>query len=151
MEVITMMDLLIMFAMFIASAGVIVSLVLLLRNQPPEGRRISTRNFIILIIVYATVMSGFAVIYMGLELLGQSVLVEGETLEFTSLGHLIEDVMYFSAVTMLTVGYGDITPQGIGRWVAMVQALIGYLLPVAFVVTTVIYSEERKLPKTERL
>ncbi|MBU9719830.1 potassium channel family protein [Litchfieldia alkalitelluris] len=146
-----MMDLLIMFAMFIASAGVIVSLVLLLRNQPPEGRRISTRNFIILIIVYATVMSGFAVIYMGLELLGQSVLVEGETLEFTSLGHLIEDVMYFSAVTMLTVGYGDITPQGIGRWVAMVQALIGYLLPVAFVVTTVIYSEERKLPKTERL
>ncbi|MBU9710196.1 potassium channel family protein [Evansella tamaricis] len=146
-----MSDLLVLGAIVAASAGIIFSIVLLLRNQPPEGRRISTRNFLILIIVYATVMSGFGVIYMGLELLGYSVLLEGDTLlVFESLGHLIEDVMYFSAVTMLTVGYGDIIPQGIGRWVAMVQALIGYLLPVAFVVTTVIYTEKKERIKERR-
>ncbi|MDG5786272.1 potassium channel family protein [Evansella sp. AB-P1] len=123
------------------------SLFLLLKNQPPEGRRISLRNFIVLVLVYATVMTGFGALYLSLELLGLSVLLEGEELKYESFPHLVEDVMYFSAVTLLTVGYGDIIPQGIGRWIAMVQALIGYLLPAAFVVTTVFYRET----KPERL
>ncbi|WP_347568852.1 potassium channel family protein [Evansella sp. AB-P1] len=136
-----------MFIIIAALTGIVMSLFLLLKNQPPEGRRISLRNFIVLVLVYATVMTGFGALYLSLELLGLSVLLEGEELKYESFPHLVEDVMYFSAVTLLTVGYGDIIPQGIGRWIAMVQALIGYLLPAAFVVTTVFYRET----KPERL
>ncbi|WP_307332707.1 potassium channel family protein [Evansella vedderi] len=138
----------ILFLLFIvamAILGIFMSLYLLLINQPEEGRRISLRRFIVLILVYATVMSGFGLLYLGLELMGIPVLVEGDRLEYESFFHLVEDVMYFSAVTLLTVGYGDITPQGIGRWIAMIQALIGYLLPAAFVVTSVFYRE--RLPQ----
>jgi potassium channel LctB len=50
--------------------------------------------------------------------------------------------MYFSAITLLSVGYGDITPIGIGRWLAVVEALLGYTMPMAFVVKTVINFEK---------
>lgn len=137
-----MRDLLIYFIMILAVAGIFMSLILLLKNQPPERQRISVINFVVLLLVYATVMGAFGIIYICLELLGFPVLIEGERLHYKTFFHLVEDVLYFSAVTMLTVGYGDITPQGIGRWVAMIQALIGYILPAAFVVTTVIYQKK---------
>ena len=137
-----MRDLLIQSILLMAVAGIFMSLYLLLKNQPPEGQKISLRNFLVLLIVYATVMSAFGIIYICLEMLGFPVLVEGGKLEYKTFFHLVEDVLYFSAVTMLTVGYGDIIPQGIGRWIAMVQALIGYILPAAFVVTTVVYQKK---------
>ncbi len=55
----------------------------------------------------------------------------------------VETSLYFSAVTLLSVGYGDIVPIGIGRWIAMVEALLGYALPAAFVVRTVMDVERR--------
>ncbi|UCZ54117.1 two pore domain potassium channel family protein [Bacillus shivajii] len=137
------------FLIIIGSAivAILMSFRLLLKNQPLHGSRISFRNFLVLIAVYITVMAGFGVIYLGLELMGIDVLIEGNELEHDTFLHLVEDVLYFSAVTLMTVGYGDIIPQGIGRWIAMVQALIGYLLPAAFVVTTVIHHDK----KAERL
>lgn len=50
----------------------------------------------------------------------------------------IEACIYFSSSTILSVGYGDIVPVGLGRWIATFEALIGYLLPIAFVLTSVI-------------
>lgn len=133
----------ILIVVFIATIGILSSFSLLMKNQPEQGRKISVRNFIVLILVYLTVMTGFASVYLTLELHGFPVLKEGGHRVYGSFIHLIEDVMYFSAVTLLTVGYGDITPQGIGRWIAMIQSLIGYLLPAAFVVSTVIFVDER--------
>ena len=45
----------------------------------------------------------------------------------------LETYIYFSAVTLFSVGYGDIAPIGIGRVIAMIEALIGYTIPAAFV------------------
>ena len=58
------------------------------------------------------------------------------------LGSLIHS-FYFSGVTILTIGYGDIVPIGIGRLVALIQALIGYVLPTAFVLRLVIVTQEK--------
>jgi potassium channel LctB len=50
---------------------------------------------------------------------------------------------YFSAMTMFSVGYGDIAPIGMGRMIATIQAFIGYTLPAAFVIRTVIDLEQK--------
>ena len=47
---------------------------------------------------------------------------------YTPSGHDFGDSVYFSYVTMTTVGYGDIRPVGIGRLIAAIQALIGVIL-----------------------
>lgn len=135
----------------IALLGIVGSIILLIRNQPEEGRRISFRHFIMLLTVYATVMLGFGILYMSLELLGVPLLREGKNIQTESFLHLVEDVLYFSAVTLLTVGYGDIIPQGIGRWIAIIQALIGYLLPAAFVITTVVHYDKSREKRADRL
>ncbi|WP_078552177.1 potassium channel family protein [Bacillus alkalicellulosilyticus] len=122
-----------------AIIGVLMSMLLLLKNEPIRGKKVSLRNFVVLILVYLTMILAFGCLYMALEMLGWSVLTEDKRKVGGSVLHLIEDTLYFSAVTLLSVGYGDITPLGIGRPIAMMQALIGYVLPAAFVVTTVIY------------
>ena len=57
------------------------------------------------------------------------------------------DALYFTLVTGLTVGYGDISPQTIvGRVIAIVLALVGMMLTgllVATTVQTVKYSFEK--------
>ncbi len=48
------------------------------------------------------------------------------------------DALYFSFVTGLTVGYGDISPQTvIGRFIAIFLALVGMMLTGVMVATAV--------------
>lgn len=56
------------------------------------------------------------------------------------------DPFYFSAITQLTIGYGDIAPQGAMRAVAATQALLGFVLGV-FAISRVIAF----LPKTRTI
>ena len=41
--------------------------------------------------------------------------------------------LYFSVITLTTVGYGDITPTDAGRIVAMIQSLSGYIYMGVFI------------------
>jgi voltage-gated potassium channel len=51
--------------------------------------------------------------------------VEGPTNGFTS----IPQSIYWTIVTITTVGYGDITPQtDLGKWIASVIMLCGYAI-----------------------
>ena len=86
-------------------------------------------------------MLGFGLIYTVFVMKGVPVLLEGDNLLEGHFIEAIQDAMYFSAITLLSVGYGDITPVGIGRWLAIVEALLGYIMPTAFVVRTVISYE----------
>ncbi|NEU31912.1 two pore domain potassium channel family protein [bacterium LRH843] len=110
------------------------SLLLLLRYRPVKGAyAYSLRHFTLLVLVYLTILISFSVLYFGLELLGNRVILENGDFVGGSVVHLIEDIVYFSAITLLQVGYGDLVPIGIGRPIAITQALFGYLLPAAFV------------------
>lgn len=42
------------------------------------------------------------------------------------------NALYFSGVTILSVGYGDIVPVGSARFFALIQASLGLLLPSAY-------------------
>src|SRR5699024_12142512 len=98
--------------------------------------RFSVEIFYTLLITYSIVIIGFGLIYFILSFQG-IILVEGDELrKVGKLGSLIHS-FYFRGVTILTIGYGDIVPIGIGRLVALIQALIGYILPTAFVLRLV--------------
>jgi len=122
----------------LAVFGVIVSMLRMLHQRPTKGRQLSLSQFAALCLVYATLVVAFGCVYISLELIGFSIFNESKHYSPLEFWQLLEDAVYFSAVTLLSLGYGDVTPIGIGRPIAIVQALIGYLIPAAFVVTSVI-------------
>ncbi|MBM4765089.1 potassium channel family protein [Bacillus sp. B15-48] len=105
-----------------------------------KGKKLSIENFFVLAIIYLTVMIGFGLIYflVGSEI--QPILNEAEEYSATTGTETViklETALYFSAITLFSVGYGDISPIGIGRWIAVIEALVGYTIPTAFVARTV--------------
>ncbi|MBO9130950.1 potassium channel family protein [Bacillus sp. 165] len=102
----------------------------------------SFHNLLLLCLIYTTVLVAFGLSYIVLEEMGLPVLEEdGKDLDVHSF-QIVEICMYFSAITLLSVGYGDIIPIGIGRWIAIVEALVGYTMPAAFVVHSVMENEK---------
>lgn len=91
--------------------------------------------------LYATVLIGFALLYLVLTLNGISVILALE--EGDSYLSLLTDSLYASAMTLFTVGYGDFVPTGIGKWMAIIEAFIGYLIPTSFVIR-VIHNEAHR-------
>jgi potassium channel LctB len=106
-------------------------------------RYVSLENLLALFLLYLTVFIGFGLIYAVLQINGYEVLLKnGHATKGTFL-ELFEDSLYFSAITLVTVGYGDIIPIGVGRWIAAMEALLGYIMPAALIVRTVIDYEKR--------
>jgi potassium channel LctB len=103
-----------------------------------KGKQVSFENFITLALIYATVMAGFGLLYYLLDLRGLWVLADGSMRLSVSSYERMATSMYFSAITLFSVGYGDISPIGLGRIIAVLEALIGYTIPAAFVTRAVI-------------
>jgi Ion channel len=61
------------------------------------------------------------------------------------------DYMYFSFITMATVGYGDLTPQGgLGRALAVTEGLLGQIYLVTAVAALVGNLGRTRAPPTEK-
>ncbi|MCM3569421.1 ion channel [Neobacillus mesonae] len=103
-----------------------------------KGKLVSVENFFYLCTVYLTVIIGFGLIFLILELMGMTVLAEANK---EHQYNIFETSFYFSAMMLFSVGNGDVIPQGIGRIIAAMEALIGYTLPAAFVAKVMV---ERK-------
>lgn len=101
-----------------------------------QDSRFSVELFYTLLIIYTVVIIGFGLIYFILSIQGIILVEFGEKRQVDVFGSIVHSI-YFSGVTLLTIGYGDITPIGIGRFLAIVEALIGYILPTAFVLKLV--------------
>jgi potassium channel LctB len=95
-----------------------------------KGKLVSVDNFFYLATVYLTIIIGFGLIYLIFELVGMSVITE---VSKERRYNLFETSFYFSSMMLFSVGNGDVTPHGIGRFIASIEALIGYTLPAAFV------------------
>ena len=111
------------FILLIAAIAILKS-VQLLWSSYSDSTRFSLYNLATLFLIYTTVLIAFGLSYVVLEEMGFTVLKEdGESLNAHSF-QLVEVCLYFSAVTLLSVGYGDISPIGIGRWIAIAEALM---------------------------
>jgi potassium channel LctB len=102
------------------------------------------RNFlsfdtvIMITYLYISLLVGFGMIYLICMQSNINVLIESGTSISGDYFDKLVTSLYFSAVTLFSVGYGDIVPIGLGRLLAVIQALIGYILPAVFVARTVI-------------
>ncbi|WP_010651438.1 potassium channel family protein [Oceanobacillus massiliensis] len=96
----------------------------------------SMEIFAALLLIYVIVMIGYGLVYFILSFQGIILVENGELRQVSIIGSIIHSI-YFSGVTLLTIGYGDITPIGLGRFIALSEALIGYILPAAFVLKIV--------------
>lgn len=123
--------------------GVVICILMALRMLffPARFRfkEVSFENFVFLAMTYAVIMLGFGMLYLLLDLKGYHILKDaaassGSGAFFSRLGTSI----YLSAVTLFSVGFGDVAPVGIGRLLVIIEALLGYTIPAAFVVRTYI-------------
>ncbi|MGX2958686.1 ion channel [Peribacillus sp. JNUCC 23] len=125
------------YALFIASIFCMVMSIRTLFLTTGDKKRFSLETLGWAVNLYATILIGFALIYLLFELQNHSVILDNGKRVEGDFFQQLQTSFYFSAMTMFSVGYGDISPIGVGRMVATIQAFIGYALPVAFVIRTV--------------
>lgn len=126
-----------MFYVLVALIGISIfmSLRTLFLPYNMKGKFISLENFLYLGFIYITILLGFGLLYLLFSVHGNPLLIEVGAARNQN---AFENSFYFSAMTLFSVGNGDIVPQGFGRVIAMIEALIGYTLPAAFVAHAVI-------------
>jgi potassium channel LctB len=122
--------------------SILSSVRILFLPQKVKGNRVYFENFLFFAAVYATVMIGFGLMYIILEVHGYPVLDDGDKSPGSGFLSRLETGLYFSAMTLFSVGYGEIAPIGVGRIIAVSEALIGYTIPAAFVARTVLDLEK---------
>ncbi|WP_408009118.1 ion channel [Pseudalkalibacillus sp. A8] len=109
-------------------------------NKTYRKSYFSTALFLKLFSVLTVVLIGFGLLYYLLSL-KEVILVDSlsdpQTIEPTFL-----DLLYFSGVTLLSIGYGDMVPVGSARFFALLQSAIGILLPTAYFMKALDSSEK---------
>ncbi|WP_350344640.1 ion channel [Proteinivorax tanatarense] len=98
-------------------------------------------NILILFFLYIIIAVFFAFIYILLDIVELGKIVD----HHASLYHqqqaidLFTRSIYFSFITLFAVGYGDVSPLGLAKGVAIVQALVGYVLPYAIILNYIVF------------
>lgn len=106
------------------------------------GKKIFLLNVLSLFLLYLNIVFTFAVLYVLIDHLELGHIQD----HYCSFPHpsnkleLIARSTYFSATTLLSVGYGDVTPLGLSRGVAVLEAMLGYILPATLVVRYSLFS-----------
>ncbi|MGD7046109.1 ion channel [Jeotgalibacillus proteolyticus] len=108
-----------------------------------EGQIFSLRNFLLLTVTYAVLLTGFATVFTILTFEGVHVMIVDETSQ--SFWSLFSTSIYFSAMMLFSVGNGEIIPVGWGRWISILATYLGHALPVT-VVWTLMFTRKGKNP-----
>ncbi|MCP8970961.1 potassium channel family protein [Ectobacillus ponti] len=130
--------------LMLAGIATFKSLQMLWRSAAGTRNFFSFYNLSLLVLIYSTVLIAFGIGYLVLEEMGFAILEEDGKMVDVHSFQMVEICMYFSAITLLSVGYGDITPVGFGRWIAIIEAMVGYTMPFALVMRTVMEHENRQ-------
>jgi len=98
-------------------------------------------NVFILFSLYLIIALVFAIIYISLDFMDLGSIVD----HYSSTFHKQKDLdvftrsLYFSFITLFAVGYGDMTPFGLSKGVAILQASIGSIIPYALILNYIIF------------
>jgi potassium channel LctB len=125
------------FLLLFVTFCIFMSLRILFIPNKIKGKVVSLENFLLLILIYVTTVIGFGVIYVLFELKGATILLDSGEVLTGDFFLKLESSLYFSAMTLFSVGHGDVVPLGVGRMIALLEALIGYTIPAAFVARAV--------------
>ncbi|CQR47204.1 Ion channel [Paraliobacillus sp. PM-2] len=120
-------------AVMMMFALIVMSVYSFVTSKTYQSSYFSYQIFVSLLLVYVVVLIGFGFIYFWLSIHDILLIEFSNPPEEFSLIEAFAHAFYFSGVTLMTVGYGDITPIGWGRIIALIEALIGYILPAAFI------------------
>lgn len=104
-------------------------------------KQVSFENFVFLGCTYAVIMIGFGLLFLLLELKGMPIIMDTIATQEKEWNERLVTSLYLSAVTLFSVGFGDVVPVGVGRLLVMLEALLGYTIPAAFVVRSFIEHE----------
>jgi potassium channel LctB len=86
----------------------------------------------------------YSIIYAETIENSQNYFIEGEK-QMTSLA--FPDAFYFSVTTITTLGYGDITPVGVFRYIAVIEVLMGWIYSGSLVYFIVREAEDERRGK----
>ncbi|WP_251129531.1 MULTISPECIES: ion channel [unclassified Exiguobacterium] len=86
------------------------------------------------------VMLGFTLIYYALS--RDSVILVTSLESMNAVEPTWENLLYFSGVTLLSIGFGDLLPIGLTRLFAIIEGAIGILLPSAFFIKSMYQKDE---------
>lgn len=108
-------------------------------------RRIILYNILFLFFLYFAIAIIFALFYILLDFLKLGFIIDHHsTLLHQQQGiDLITRSFYFSFTTLFSVGYGDISPFGLSKGLAIIESLIGYILPYALVLNYILYDPKK--------
>jgi hypothetical protein len=102
---------------FLGIGAVITNLV---ANFALKAKRVDAEHLYAALSVYLLLGLMFSAVYLTLELLAPGALSRAATPLST------EDAVYFSFVTLATLGYGDIVPvTAVARGIAIIEAIVG--------------------------
>lgn len=110
------------------------------RRQTYRQTGFDMRLFSHLFVSLLGVMIGFALIYYALSRDGVILVTSLETMNAVDPNWC--NLLYFSGVTLLSIGFGDLLPIGPARLFALLEAAIGILLPTAFFVKSIYKKED---------
>lgn len=122
----------------------IIAIVAILRRVA-EHERVNSQTVMGAITAYALLAFVAAAVYRGIDLLQSAafLVARGRT--------GVTDYLYFSLITLTTVGYGDVTPATqLGRNLAAVQGLVGQVFLVTLVARLVSLWGQPMPPQTRR-
>ncbi|WP_058305912.1 ion channel [Gracilibacillus massiliensis] len=125
---------------FIAIIFIVANLIYFFRNKTYKKSYFSTALFMKLFFVLLGVTFGFGILYYALSF--QETVVVQSLSDNTPIKHSFGNLLYFSGVTMLSVGYGDMLPINAARFFALIQAAIGILLPTAYFMKALDHSKD---------
>ncbi|MGI8315001.1 ion channel [Halobacillus mangrovi] len=126
-----------MFTIFITSLCLIViaaSLRQIFNSLEHEHKIFSFQVFLSILLLYMIIMTGFGMIYLCFITQGIPVYMDSSHTQPLPWLEEMGRSMYFSGMTLFTVGYGDMIPIGAGRWIVILEAMVGYSLPAALVI-----------------
>jgi voltage-gated potassium channel Kch len=117
------------------------------RYHPQWGLRSLNRSLLLLLLNYAEIIIGFSVLFLATGSIGK--LDPEMATEITLSSRL--DAIYFSVVTITTLGYGDFHPiSPLGRLLALAETAMGILLLVLVLGTFLQgVSDIRAVPRKE--